>query len=33
MTDSLLKAEDIIREIKNAGIRFIVALPDRVIAP
>ena len=30
MTDSLLKAEDIIREIKNAGIRFIVALPDRV---
>ena len=30
MADSPLKAEDIIREIKRAGIRFIVALPDRV---
>jgi sulfopyruvate decarboxylase subunit alpha len=30
MTDSTLKAGDIIREIKRAGIRFIVALPDRV---
>ncbi|HZA57192.1 MAG TPA: hypothetical protein VE616_23315 [Candidatus Udaeobacter sp.] len=30
MADSTLKAEDIIREIKKAGIHFIVALPDRV---
>jgi sulfopyruvate decarboxylase subunit alpha len=30
MADLTLKAEDIIREIKRAGIRFIVALPDRV---
>jgi sulfopyruvate decarboxylase subunit alpha len=30
MADSTLKADDIIREIKRAGIRFIVALPDRV---
>jgi sulfopyruvate decarboxylase subunit beta len=30
MADAPLKAEDIIREIKRAGIRFIVALPDRV---
>jgi len=30
MVDSLLKADDIIREIKRAGIKFIVALPDRV---
>jgi sulfopyruvate decarboxylase subunit beta len=30
MVDAPLKAEDIIREIKRAGIRFIVALPDRV---
>jgi sulfopyruvate decarboxylase subunit alpha len=30
MADSPLKADDIIREIKKAGIRFIVALPDRV---
>ena len=30
MADSSLKADDIIREIKRAGIRFIVALPDRV---
>lgn len=30
MPDSALKAEDIIREIKKAGIRFVVALPDRV---
>ena len=30
MAESTLKAEDIIREIKRAGIRFIVALPDRV---
>ncbi|HEU4341363.1 MAG TPA: decarboxylase [Candidatus Binatia bacterium] len=30
MADRMLKAEDIIREIKRAGIRFIVALPDRV---
>ncbi|MBI4525885.1 MAG: decarboxylase [Deltaproteobacteria bacterium] len=28
-TDSPLKAADIINEIKRAGIRFIVALPDR----
>ena len=32
MSDATLKAEDIIREIKNAGIRFVVALPDRVTA-
>lgn len=30
MADSPLKAADIIREIKKAGIRFVVALPDRV---
>jgi sulfopyruvate decarboxylase subunit beta len=30
MTDDALKAEDIIKQIKKAGIRFIVALPDRV---
>ena len=30
MAESQLQAEDIIREIKRAGIRFIVALPDRV---
>src|SRR6266403_5160554 len=30
MADSTLKAEDIIREIKKAGIHFVVALPDRV---
>ena len=30
MADDGLKAADIIREIKRAGIRFIVALPDRV---
>jgi sulfopyruvate decarboxylase subunit alpha len=30
MADSTLRAEDIIREIKRAGIRFVVALPDRV---
>jgi len=30
MADSPLKAADIIREIKLAGIRFVVALPDRV---
>jgi sulfopyruvate decarboxylase subunit alpha len=30
MADFTLKAEDIIGEIKKAGIRFIVALPDRV---
>ena len=30
MPDSALRADDIIREIKKAGIRFIVALPDRV---
>lgn len=30
MADEGLKAADIIREIKGAGIRFIVALPDRV---
>jgi sulfopyruvate decarboxylase subunit beta len=30
MPDAVLKAEDIITEIKKAGIRFIVALPDRV---
>ncbi|MGB7949669.1 MAG: decarboxylase [Candidatus Binatia bacterium] len=30
MDDAELKAEDIIKQIKKAGIRFIVALPDRV---
>ena len=30
MADSQLQAADIIREIKRAGIRFVVALPDRV---
>jgi sulfopyruvate decarboxylase subunit alpha len=30
MSDAELRVDDIIREIKNAGIRFIVALPDRV---
>ena len=30
MADAVLKAEDIIREIKKAGIHFIAALPDRV---
>src|SRR5215470_13768184 len=30
MADAEFKAGDIIREIKKAGIRFIVALPDRV---
>ena len=30
MADAELKAKDIIREIKRAGIHFIVALPDRV---
>lgn len=30
MDDTALKAEDIIKQIKKAGIRFIVALPDRV---
>jgi sulfopyruvate decarboxylase subunit beta len=30
MEEARLKAEEIIREIKRAGIRFIVALPDRV---
>src|ERR1700741_1396572 len=30
MVDSSLRADDIIREIKKAGIRFVVALPDRV---
>ena len=30
MADGTLKAEDIIREIKKAGIHFVVALPDRV---
>jgi sulfopyruvate decarboxylase subunit alpha len=30
MADSELKAADIIKQIKKAGIRFIVALPDRV---
>ena len=28
--DSAIKAADIIREVKRAGIHFIVALPDRV---
>jgi len=27
--DAALKAQDIIREVKRAGIRFVVALPDR----
>ena len=30
MEDTPLKANDIIREVKRCGIRFIVALPDRV---
>ncbi|HXG52164.1 MAG TPA: decarboxylase [candidate division Zixibacteria bacterium] len=30
MSEATLKAADIIREIKRAGIRFVVALPDRV---
>lgn len=30
MAEAGLKSEDIIRQIKRAGIRFIVALPDRV---
>ena len=30
MADSQLQAADIIREIKCAGIKFVVALPDRV---
>ena len=30
MPGGTLKADDIIREIKRAGIRFIVALPDRI---
>lgn len=30
MGDAGIKAADIIREVKRAGIRFIVALPDRV---
>jgi sulfopyruvate decarboxylase TPP-binding subunit len=30
MAEDTLKASDIIREIKRAGIRFIVVLPDRV---
>ncbi|MGH7824123.1 MAG: decarboxylase [Candidatus Binatia bacterium] len=30
MADIPLKADDIIHEIKRAGIRFVVALPDRV---
>jgi sulfopyruvate decarboxylase subunit alpha len=30
MPDSILKADDIIREVKRAGVRFVVALPDRV---
>jgi sulfopyruvate decarboxylase subunit alpha len=30
MANSPLKADDIIREVKRAGIRFVVALPDRV---
>ena len=30
MSESVLKGADIIREIKRAGIKFIVALPDRV---
>jgi sulfopyruvate decarboxylase subunit alpha len=30
MADSDLKAEDIIKQIKKAGIHFVVALPDRV---
>ena len=28
MADSTLKADDMIQEIKRAGIRFIVALPE-----
>jgi sulfopyruvate decarboxylase subunit alpha len=30
MADSTLIASDIIKEIKRAGVRFIIALPDRV---
>src|SRR4029453_8056740 len=30
MADSELKAEDIIKQIKKAGIHFVFALPDRV---
>ncbi len=30
MADSALMAEDIIKQIKQAGIHFVVALPDRV---
>ena len=30
MANSELMAEDIIKQIKKAGIHFIVALPDRV---
>lgn len=30
MPEGTLKADDIIREIKRAGIKFVVALPDRV---
>ena len=30
MSESVLKGADIIREIKRAGVKFIVALPDRV---
>ena len=30
MADAELKAEDIIKQIKKAGIHFVVALPDRV---
>ena len=29
MEDAPLKASDIVREVKRAGIRFVVALPDR----
>jgi sulfopyruvate decarboxylase subunit alpha len=30
MAEGTLKAADIIREVKRAGIRFVIALPDRV---
>jgi sulfopyruvate decarboxylase subunit alpha len=30
MADSELKAEDIIKQIKKAGIHFVIALPDRL---
>jgi sulfopyruvate decarboxylase TPP-binding subunit len=30
MVDSELKAKDIVSEIKKAGIKFVIALPDRV---